>query len=236
MVTIHPLEETRAEESPTGTGACPDTNADASSDAKVSVEHSREVRVRESGDEEHDARWVTELQTIQGAKPLVDHLAALEKIISAGGEACVEPATEQVSTWRRALLFDAGLSSTRPIFGVRVPDDKDGTRMPRVIAMCSLSGVMSAFYSDHFSLARILCMSAQPTTGRVIDGMKQLCSRAAKLDATVLVCMCLPFHARLSACYWEARLVRRLANGELIDGALAFAKGCLLYTSPSPRD
>ena len=167
-------------------------------------------------DTKKEGEWVERVKAIPAAKHLVDHLAALECVLSISGHEFVEPPVEQCQAWRRVIMSE--LKDGKPMLGVMRADGG----MPKCLAMANLSGHHAAYYSDSASLAKVICMSAQPKTARFSNGVSAVCEKARQLDASVLVCFCAPFQYGVDRLYWELRTVRKV-DGAIIDGEMGFS-------------
>lgn len=174
-----------------------------------------------------EVEWVKRVNANPAAKVLMEHLSALECVVATGGQELVEPPVEQCQTWRRIVMSE--LQAGRPLLGVKLADGS----MPKCVAMTNLSGHHAAYYSESTSLAKVLCMSAQPVTPRFVYGVNAVCEKARQLDASVLICFCLPFQYGLDKLHWELRTVRRV-NGEVVDGEMAFSSADM-HARPFPR-
>jgi hypothetical protein len=167
-------------------------------------------------DAKEDIEWVKRVHALPGAKHLIEHLSALECVLTIGGQELVEPPVEQCQTWRRIIMSE--MQAGKPMLGVK----RDDGGMPKCLAMTNLSGHHAAYYSDSASLAKVICMSAQPATPRFADGVNAVCEKARQLGASLLVCFCCPFQYGLDRLHWELRTVRRV-NGEIVDGEMGFS-------------
>lgn len=165
---------------------------------------------------EEERRWVEGLSRVPSAKLLVQHFCAFDSIIRSGGQHGVEPASDQVSTWRRMFCWQ--LKQSDAPFGIK----GENGRLPKCVAMCNLSGQHAFYYCETFSLARILCLVPQDSHMRVIVGVSKVIAKASELGASLWAGFCLPFQVGLDRCYWEVRTVRKTSAGKVRDGELAF--------------
>lgn len=172
----------------------------------------------ESGVFCEDTAWVNELQNMPRAKVLMDHLAALNTIAQSGGGLHVEPPIEQCATWLRAFCHAYAHTDT-PFDIVNSSGEK---RLPKSVAICNLSGKHSVFYSDKYSLAKVLCLVAQDASTRLIRGVMQVINKAEETGGSVIVCFCLPFQAGLERVHWTVRTIRKTASSAVKDGELCF--------------
>tara|TARA_B100001109_G_scaffold105616_1_gene86212 strand:+ start:4024 stop:5997 length:1974 start_codon:yes stop_codon:yes gene_type:complete len=177
--------------------------------------------------DEEEREWVKRLTSNPAAKNLLQHLSALECVMSIGGQELVEPPVEQCATWRRVIMSE--LERGQPMLGVKRADGG----MPRCLAMTNLSGHHGAYYSESMSLAKVLCVSAQPVTRRFLEGVNAVCEKARQLDASVLVCFCCPFQYGLERLHWELRTVRKVGD-EVVDGEMGFSSSDV-RARPFPR-
>ena len=183
-------------------------DASSSSPPQLSQEEDEEVK--------RDATWVEHVNSIPAAKPLIQHLAALEAVISSGGQNFIEPPCEQASTWRRMICWK--VAKDGHAFEARSPTGK----MPKCMAMCNLSGHHAFYHSEQFSLAKVLALSAQPVQKHICDAVNAVMAKAKELDASILVCLCMPFQFGMERVYWEMRTIRITKSGAVKDGELAF--------------
>ena len=165
-----------------------------------------------------DTAWVNELQNMPRAKVLMDHLAALNTIAQSGGGLHVEPPIEQCATWLRAFCHAYAHTDT-PFDIVNSSGEK---RLPKSVAICNLSGKHSVFYSEKYSLAKVLCLVAQDASTRLIRGVMQVINKAEETGGSVIVCFCLPFQAGLERVHWTVRTIRKTASSAVKDGELCF--------------
>lgn len=162
---------------------------------------------------ESETAWVEAVSRMPAAKPLIQHFAAFK----AGMAHELEAPVCQSSTWRRLFCFEYGRSDSP--FGI----SSISGRLPRCIAMCNLSGQRGFYHSDRFSLGRILCLAPLRSCERVVSGVEEVFAKASALNASVLICFCLPFQIGVERAYWEVRTIRKTASGTVKDGELFFS-------------
>ena len=165
-----------------------------------------------------DSAWISNVARMPRARLLLDYLAAFDATIVCGGVKGIEPPAEQCSTWRRIFCYEYGRNNTP--FGITVSNETN--RLPRCIGICNLGGKHAMYYSDSYTLARVMCLSAQPANKTVIDGINAVLAKAESLDAAVIFCFCLPFQAGLERCHWDVRTLRKTSKGAVKDGELSF--------------
>jgi|TARA_B110000967_G_scaffold203172_2_gene243359 hypothetical protein len=176
------------------------------------------VAAPEDFDAKEERLWVESLARMPAAKPILQHFAAFEAIIKSGGQKGVEPPIDQVATWRR--MFCWMYQRTDAPFGILSPFT---AAIPKCICICNLSGNRAFYFSDNLSLGRILCLTPQENTPRIIAGIQQVFQKAKEIDASVIVLFCLPFQTGMERCYWEARTIRKTKKGAIKDGEMFFS-------------
>lgn len=176
------------------------------------------VAAPEDFDAKEERLWVESLARMPAAKPILQHFAAFEAIIKSGGQKGVEPPIDQVATWRR--MFCWMYQRTDAPFGIASPLT---SAIPKCICICNLSGSHAFYFSDNLSLGRILCLTPQENTPRIIAGIQQVFQKAKEIDASVIVLFCLPFQTGMERCYWEARTIRKTKKGAIKDGEMFFS-------------
>jgi hypothetical protein len=168
--------------------------------------------------EQEDDVWVDGLSRLPAAKPILQHFAAFDALVKSGGQKGAEPSVDQVATWRR--LFCWMYRRTDTPFGIVSPITSS---IPKCIVICNLSGNRAFYFSDTFSLGRILCQAAQEKTPRILAGVEQVFKKAQEIDASVIVLFCLPFQSGMERCYWEVRTIRKTKKGAIKDGEMFFS-------------
>lgn len=172
----------------------------------------------EDFDAKEERLWVERLGRMPAAKPILQHFAAFEAIIKAGGQKGVEPPIDQAATWRR--MFCWMYQRTDAPFGISSPLT---SALPKCICICNLSGSHAFYFSDNLSLGRILCLTPQENAPRIIAGIQKVFDKAKELDSSVIVLFCLPFQTGMERCYWEARTIRKTKKGAIKDGEMFFS-------------
>jgi hypothetical protein len=166
-----------------------------------------------------DTEWIKDLETMPRGKVLFEHLAALGTITQSGGVKPVEPPIEQCATWLRAFCYAYSKTDT-PFDIVSHLGEK---RLPKSVAICNLSGRYGIFYSEKYSLVKVLCLVAQDASTRLIQGVMKVIEKAEKTGSSVIVCFCLPFQSGLERVHWTIRTIRKTVNGAVKDGELFFS-------------
>lgn len=164
-----------------------------------------------------DVECVNAWRKMPRARVLLDHLSAFDTTLRLGGLRCIESPMDQSLTWRRVFCFEYSRNSNP--FQMPLVGDK----LPKVIAICQLSGQDFVFYCDSVTLVKVLCLTAQEVSARIVKGVDAVLEKADTLESTVLLTFCLPFQAGLDRIFWEIRTLRKASTGAVKDGEAAFA-------------
>lgn len=165
----------------------------------------------------NDAAWLSDLKALPRAKLVRDHIDGVSTMTTSHGFRGSESSFEQASNWRRAFCHQ--LSKTKAAFGLSATPSRS---LPRMIAICNLSGKYGIFQSERYTLAKVMCGAHYLKNTQIHAGVTAVIRRAEELDCSVLLCLCLPFQAGIDRMFWELRTIR-LADGRVIDGELGFS-------------
>lgn len=164
--------------------------------------------------------WIKNAASLPRARMLMDHLAAFDATITCGGVKGIEPPADQTSTWRRIFCYDY-FNGNAPL---GITCNSDG-KLPKCIGILNLSGKHCIYYSDSYTLAKVVCLSSQEVQHHIISSLNAVLERADELGASVLFCFCLPFQAGLERVHWDVRTIRKTSKGAVKDGELCFSVG-----------
>lgn len=165
-----------------------------------------------------DEAWVKQVAFLPRARTLLDHLAAFDATIACGGANRIEPPIEQTATWRRLFCYDY-FHGNAPL-GITC---KPSGELPKCIGILNLSGKHCVYYSDAFTLAKVVCLSSQKVQAATVSAFHAVLTKAEEINAGVLFCFCLPFQASLDRIHWDIRTIRKTARGAVKDGELCFS-------------
>lgn len=150
----------------------------------------------------------------------MDHLAAFDVTIACGGVKGIEPPSEQTGTWRRIFCHDY-FKHNVPL---GIPANESG-KLPKCIGILNLSGKHCIYYTDSYTLCKVVCLSCQQMQPKIIAGINAVIEKAEEMNAGILFCFCLPFQAGLERAHWDVRTIRKTAKGAVKDGELCFSSG-----------
>jgi hypothetical protein len=166
-----------------------------------------------------EIEWVKQLLNQSSARTLVDHLSAFETInqfnYATKGTDCP---FEQASTWRRIFCYDLQRNDTP----LGIPYKCD-FQLPKCIAILNLSGKHCIYYTESYVLCKLVCLSCQNVSFEQIAAIKSVFKEAESLNASVLLCFCLPFQAGINKSYWDIRTIRKTVDGSVKDGECCFS-------------
>lgn len=171
-------------------------------------------------DSHEDAAWIENVKRLPRARMLVDHLAAFDATIACGGVKGIEAPSEQTSTWRRLFCHDY-FKHNAPL-GVPV---KASGKLPKCIGILNLSGKHCIYYTDSYTLCKVVCLSCQQVQPEIVTGINAVIEKAEELESGILFCFCLPFQSGLERAHWDVRTIRKTAKGAVKDGELCFSSG-----------
>lgn len=167
-----------------------------------------------------DAAWIQNVMRLPRARMLVDHLASFDATIACGGVKGIEPPSEQTSTWRRIFCHDYSRKNTP----LGIPVRSTG-KLPKCVGILNLSGKHCIYYTESYTLCKVVCLSCQQVQPEIIAGINAVIEKAEEMDAGILFCFCLPFQVGLERAHWDVRTIRKTSKGAVKDGELCFSSG-----------
>lgn len=165
-----------------------------------------------------NARWLRMLSATPTGRHLTEYLAHVECACN-GHDVGMECPIDQVATLRRALLHALG-HSPKP-FGLP-------HKLPKYIFVANLCGRKLLMTSENSLLLQLMSHSpnGQACTERAMDATRAMVQHAQhNADHSVLMTYSMPFQVEMPNLFWDVRTIRRMPNGNVVDGQLAYHLG-----------
>jgi len=165
-----------------------------------------------------NARWLGMLSATPTGRHITEYLAHVECACN-GHDVGVECPIDQVTTWRRALLL-ALEKHARP-FGLP-------RKLPKYIFVANLCGRKLLMTSDNNLLLQLMSHSpnGEACNARAVDATRMMIQHVQQnSDHSVLMTYSMPFQVEMSNLFWDVRTIRRMPNGKVVDGQLAYHLG-----------
>ncbi len=162
--------------------------------------------------EEKDIQWIQCLGRTASGREFEEHVSNLDYSFRNRGRA--ECSVQQVADFRR--VFCLAFEENAQCFGLPAIT-------PKYIAIANLSGKRRLYYSNNAAMIRLLCNTGQEMAQRVIENVQIVMDHAEQSNSSVLLCVSLPWQSGITHAFWEARTIRRMADGKVRDGEQCFS-------------